>query len=171
MIQKEKDEIVGIKIKILIFSIIIGLILFVGIYIFLNQTLAKRKFLFSEVQAVVYKTPTCGCCQEYIGYLKTNGFKVEVKEVDDKEAEKIKKQIQIPFDLWSCHTTFINDYFIEGHVPVEAISKLLTKKPDIDGIALPDMPSGSPGMPGIKFYPFKIHSIKDGKDLGLFMEI
>jgi hypothetical protein len=30
-------------------------------------------------------------------------------------------------------------YFIEGHIPIEAINKLLTEKPEIDGIALPEM--------------------------------
>jgi hypothetical protein len=62
-------------------------------------------------------------------------------------------------------------YFIEGHIPIEAINKLLTEKPKINGIALPEMPSDSPGMPGFKLSPFKIHSIKNGQDQGIFMEI
>jgi len=62
-------------------------------------------------------------------------------------------------------------YFIEGHIPIEAIEKLLTEKPEIDGIALLEMPSGSPGMLGFKLAPFKIHSIKNGQDQGIFMEI
>lgn len=157
--------------KSLVLGIILGLILVGAIYVLVKQPLTKRNPLFSELQAVIYKTPTCGCCKEYISYLKANGFNVEVREVNDEELENIKKQTQIPSDLWSCHTAFINNYFIEGHIPVEAINKLLTEKSDIKGIALPGMPSGSPGMPGIKFYPFKIHSVKDGKDLGLFMEI
>ena len=63
----------------------------------------------------------------------------------------------------SCHTAIFGDYFVEGHVPIEAVNKLLEEKPDIDGIALPEMPSGSPGMPGPKLEPFKIYSIKDGQ--------
>jgi hypothetical protein len=62
-------------------------------------------------------------------------------------------------------------YFIEGHIPIEAIEKLLTEKPEIDGIALPEMPSGSPGMPGFKLAPFKIHSVKNGQDQGIYIEI
>ncbi|BCX15742.1 MAG: metal-binding protein [Candidatus Parcubacteria bacterium] len=157
--------------KSLILGIVIGVIFFSAIYFFNKQPLTQKNPLFSELQAVVYKTPTCGCCKEYINYLKANGFSVEVREVSDEELENVKKQNQIPADLWSCHTVFLNNYFVEGHMPVEAISKLLTEKPNINGIALPKMPSGSPGMPGIKLYPFKIYSVKDGKDLGLFMEI
>jgi len=33
---------------------------------------------------------------------------------------------------------------------IEAIKKLLEERPGIDSIALPGMPSGSPGMPGPK---------------------
>jgi hypothetical protein len=62
-------------------------------------------------------------------------------------------------------------YFIEGHIPVGAIEKLLNEKPEIDGIALPEMPSGYPGMQGFKLSPFKIRSIKNGQDKGIFMEI
>jgi hypothetical protein len=63
----------------------------------------------------------------------------------------------------SCHTLIIEDYFVEGHIPIEAIEKLLAEQPDIDGITLPDMPSGSPGMPGVKKGDFVIYSVKGGK--------
>jgi hypothetical protein len=70
----------------------------------------------------------------------------------------------------SCHTTVIDGYFVEGHVPFEAIEKLLAERPDIDGIALPDMPAGSPGMPGRKSGPFDIYQVKDGQ-YSLFVSI
>jgi len=56
-------------------------------------------------------------------------------------------------------------------IPIEAIEKLLSEKPEIDGIALPEMPSGFPGMPGFKIEKWKIHSIKNGQDQGIFIEI
>lgn len=65
--------------------------------------------------------------------------------------------------MQSCHTTLVSEYFVEGHVPVEAIWKLLEEQPPIDGIALPGMPSGSPGMGGDKEKPLVIYSILDGK--------
>jgi len=35
---------------------------------------------------------------------------------------------------------------IEGHVPIESINKLFREKQNINGIAVPGMPLGSPGM-------------------------
>lgn len=110
--------------------------------------------------AIVYKTPSCGCCGNYVSYLKGQGFDVEVKNMSD--LSEIKSQYNIPPPMQSCHTTIIGDYAVEGHMPIEAIEKLLAERPEIDGIALPGMPSGSPGMPGIKQTSFEIHGLKDG---------
>ena len=35
---------------------------------------------------------------------------------------------------------------IEGHVPMPDIRRLLAERPDAIGLAVPDMPYGSPGM-------------------------
>ena len=72
--------------------------------------------------------------------------------------------------MQSCHTTILGKYFIEGHVPLEAINKLLKEQPDIDGIALPGMPIGTPGMPGEKEEPYVIYQLIDGKP-SVFMTI
>ncbi len=109
----------------------------------------------------VYRSPTCGCCQEYERYLEAEGFNVESIKTEDHT--EIKDRLDIPPDMRSCHTAMIEEYFIEGHVPVEAIRKLLEERPLIDGIALPGMPSGSPGMGGDKEQPFIIYSIVEGK--------
>jgi hypothetical protein len=53
-------------------------------------------------------------------------------------------------------------YFLEGHVPLEAVGKLLNIRPAVDGIALPGMPAGSPGMGGVKTEPFTIYSSTNG---------
>jgi hypothetical protein len=109
----------------------------------------------------VYASPTCGCCHLYIPYLRENGYAVNEVSVQDINAPKEK--YGVPEEAWSCHTATVDGYFIEGHVPVEAIDKLLTEKPAIDGIALPGMPPGSPGMNGEKTARFEIVAIKDGK--------
>jgi hypothetical protein len=164
------------KNKYLIFGILIGALI-VGLYYFSNFSPKQTKFSgltrldSSRLAATIYKTPNCNCCENYISYLKSNGFKVEKKEVSDEELTNLKKQIGLPENLWSCHTVLLNNYFIEGHIPIEAIEKLLTEKPEIDGIALLQMPSGSPGMPGFKLSPFKIHSVKNGQDQGIYIEI
>ena len=117
--------------------------------------------LLSGQQAIVFKSPTCGCCGIYIEHLKHNGLVVEIKDVPD--VTPIKDSSNIPQTVRSCHTTKIGDYFVEGHVPAEAIEKLMKEKPDIDGIAMPGMPSGSPGMHGAKIGDFVIYAVKDGQ--------
>ncbi len=77
--------------------------------------------------------------------------------------DEVKDDYGIPEDMRSCHTSIMGDYYVEGHVPVEAIWKLLQEQPEIDGIALPGMPDGSPGMSGKKEQPFIIYSIADGE--------
>lgn len=99
-------------------------------------------------EAVVYKNPQCGCCKGWATYLQRHGYKVTVIDTDDMES--LKRRLQVPDSLHSCHTAKIGGYVIEGHVPVEAIDKLLARRPDFIGIASPGMPSGSPGMDGPK---------------------
>ncbi len=117
--------------------------------------------------AVVYKSLTCGCCEGFISELK-NDFDVDIRIMDD--ISSIKEKYNIPLEMQSCHTTIVGDYFIEGHVPMEAIDELLKTMPDVEGIILPGMPAGAPGMSGIKKEPFKIYSLKDGV-ISEFLEI
>ena len=90
--------------------------------------------------------------------------------ITTENMQSIKTKYDIPKNMESCHTSIIDNYFVEGHIPLEAINKLLIEKPLIDGIALPNMPSGSPGMPGIKRETFVIYSITNGQ-IGEFMRI
>ena len=116
----------------------------------------------------VFKTASCGCCYGYVLFLEEENFKV--KQTDMRSLHLIKKKYNIPLEMQSCHTTILGKYFIEGHVPIEAINKLLKEKPDIDGIALPGMPIGTPGMPGEKVEPYIIYQLVDGKS-SVFMTI
>jgi hypothetical protein len=75
----------------------------------------------------------------------------------------IKKRFGEPEELGSCHTMEIDGYVVEGHIPKEAIQKLLTERPDIKGIGMAGMPMGSPGMPGRKAGDFVVYEItRDG---------
>lgn len=92
---------------------------------------------------VIYKTPTCGCCQKWVDHVKAS-FTTEVHDLDNIGA--IKTKYGVPAELASCHTSLIGNYVVEGHVPASAITRLLKEKPAIVGIAVPGMPIGSPGM-------------------------
>ena len=116
----------------------------------------------------VFKTPSCGCCYGYVLFLEEEKFKV--KKTDMRSLHTIKQKYNIPVEMQSCHTTIMGKYFIEGHVPFEAVEKLLKEQPDIDGIALPGMPIGTPGMPGKKEEPFVVYQLIDGK-FSIFMTI
>lgn len=93
----------------------------------------------------VFKTPTCGCCGMWVDHLVESGFEVEVHDNPDLSA--IKQMAGVPDHLRACHTAKIGEYTIEGHIPADAIKKLLAKRPKIKGLAVPGMPAGSPGMP------------------------
>ena len=111
--------------------------------------------------AVVYASPSCGCCGQYADYLGSEGgYTVDLQRTED--VDSIKTDAGVPEDAAGCHTTMIGDYVVEGHVPLEAIDKLLQQRPAVNGIALPGMPAGSPGMGGAKEAPFEILSFADG---------
>jgi hypothetical protein len=61
----------------------------------------------------------------------------------------------------------VDGYLVEGHVPLAAIDRLLARGPAIDGIALPGMPAGSPGMGGVADGPLEVLAIQAG-ELGPF---
>jgi hypothetical protein len=112
-------------------------------------------------KSMLYKVPECGCCEGYADYLRENGFTVDVKPTND--LTQISQNAGVPADLQGCHTMFIEDYVVDGHVPVGVIRKLLSERPKIAGITLPGMPEGSPGMTGRKSTPFVIYAVtKDG---------
>lgn len=92
----------------------------------------------------VYKSPTCGCCTNWVKHLQQHGFATEVTETDDVAA--IKARHNIPAKVQSCHTAIVGGYVLEGHVPAADVQRLLKDKPAVVGLAVPGMPIGSPGM-------------------------
>ena len=74
---------------------------------------------------------------------------VALHEVDDLGTARLAGGV--PDDLASCHTARVAGYTVEGHVPVEAVRRLLELRPVIVGLAVPGMPVGAPGMsvPGL----------------------
>ncbi len=103
---------------------------------------------------VVYKSPTCGCCKEWVSHLKESGFSVEVHDRDDMHP--VKTELGVPQHLQSCHTARVGDYVIEGHVPAGDINRLLKEKLDVAGLTVPGMPMGSPGMEGPRKDPYEV---------------
>lgn len=117
----------------------------------------------------VYKTPTCGCCSDWTGYLDDEGFAVEAEDVTQRELNEIKQEAGLDRSLASCHTAFFGDYVVEGHVPAREIRRLLAEEPDIAGISVPGMPVGSPGMEvGDRKDPYQVVAFDDAGETSVF---
>ena len=127
--------------------IYLSIILLSGVIVW---AFAKRSNQINEAvnkdlpEVVMYKNPQCICCDRWASYLRKQGYPVSVNI--SSEMISIKETNNVPSNLASCHTAFIDDYVVEGHVPVEDINKMLKDRPDAVGIAAPGMPAASPGM-------------------------
>jgi hypothetical protein len=96
----------------------------------------------------VWKSPSCGCCKDWVVHLEANGFAVKVNDVGNTG---MRGRLGIPAALGSCHTALVGGYAIEGHVPASDIRRLLAERPSAMGLAVPGMPIGSPGMDGPEY--------------------
>jgi hypothetical protein len=96
----------------------------------------------------VWKSPTCGCCNDWIAILQAEGFSVQGIDEGNTTA---RQRLGIPAKLGSCHTALVAGYAIEGHVPPREIRRLLSEKPAAVGLTVPGMPIGSPGMDGPEY--------------------
>jgi len=121
----------------------------------------------SQAQSItVYKSPTCGCCKKWISHLEDNGFKVTAHDTSDLES--IKRQNGVADHLGSCHTALVEGYVIEGHVPADAIHRLLKEKPVAAGLTVPGMPMGSPGMEGPRKDPYNVLLFNRSGDVAIY---
>lgn len=105
---------------------------------------AARASAAAPATVTVYKNRSCGCCGGWVEHMKAAGFPVEV--VTTPQVNRVKVRLGVPDDLASCHTAEVGGYVIEGHVPADAVKRLLAEKPQARGLAVPGMPIGSPGM-------------------------
>lgn len=96
----------------------------------------------------VYRSPDCSCRHLWADIARRVGW--TVANADKLDMATFKAEVGVPMEAASCHTTLVGGYLVEGHVPLEAVERLLAERPAMDGIALPGMPPGSPGMAGTK---------------------
>jgi hypothetical protein len=139
----------------------------------LNQKVRPR--VSSTKQAVVgsemtvFRSPTCGCCGQWIEHMKAAGFSVQDNSTDDLQS--VKQQYGIPTNLTSCHTAMVEGYVVEGHVPAGDVQRLLAEKPDVVGIAVRGMPMGSPGMEsGNRVEPYTVLSFTEQGETAVFAQ-
>jgi hypothetical protein len=117
----------------------------------------------------VFKTPYCGCCNDWVTHMEQEGFSVEAVDVSQEELNRLKYHGGLQPGMGSCHTAFIDGYLLEGHVPANDVRRLLEQQPDVAGLAVPGMPAGSPGMEmGDHFDPFDVITFDRSGQSGVF---
>ena len=114
-----------------------------SLMVFLSVTMAHAAGNHNSI--TVFQDPNCGCCDGWTAHMQASGFKV--KSIKSTEMAAIKQKLGVPYELASCHTAVINEtgQIIEGHVPANAVNKLLADA-SVKGVAAPGMPLNSPGM-------------------------
>jgi len=117
----------------------------------------------------VYKTPSCGCCNDWLNHLSTSG--IPFTSENRPSLAQLKSELGIAPNVRSCHTGVSTEgYVFEGHVPAKWIQAFLAQPPEgALGLSVPGMPLGSPGMEvpdahgGSKFMPYQVLLLmKDG---------
>jgi len=122
------------------------------------------------VQAItIYKSPNCGCCQDWAEHLAANGFETRIVETDN--LNEIKQEYDVPRDMASCHTALIGDLVIEGRVPANDIVAYL-EDPQFNtiGLSVPGMPHGTPGMETGRKDDYQVIAFNANGKQGVFRE-
>lgn len=122
----------------------------------------------SAAEVVVYKSPTCGCCEGWVKHMKQAGFSVRVD--DRTDLLPIKQKLGVPPRLYSCHTAVIGGKVVEGHVPADVVQRYLDAGSPGQGLGVPGMPPGSPGMPSLNPKPYDVFSF-DGMAVDVFQHV
>lgn len=105
----------------------------------------------------LHKDPNCGCCHLWGEAMQRAGY--SIRTIDEPDLAPVKMRYGVPDEMQSCHTAVVGGYFIEGHVPEQALTRLLSEQPDIAGLAVPGMPSGSPGMGDDPDASFEVYAV------------
>ena len=95
-------------------------------------------------EVTVFKSPSCQCCGKWVERMREYGFAVALDNMID--VTPIKRERGVPEALYSCHTSMVGGYTVEGHVPPDLVARILRERPDIAGLAVPGMPQSAPGM-------------------------
>ncbi|CAN5730498.1 DUF411 domain-containing protein [soil metagenome] len=136
-----------------------------------NDSQAQRVALAGAVSAdtiVVYKTPTCGCCNAWVDHVRANGFTVVTHDLNDLSEKK--RELGVPAGQISCHTAQVRGYTLEGHVPADLIHRMLDENARFKGLTVPGMPMGSPGMEGLIKQDYQVLSFDESGRTSVYAE-
>lgn len=126
-----------------------------------QDTNAVAQTASDKIEVVMYKNPGCQCCTKWAALMNDDQFDVIEKPIPN--LMEVKREKGVPARFESCHTAMVGDYFVEGHVPIEDVNRLLEEKPEgAIGLTVPGMPIGSPGMevPGREADNYDVYLVK-----------
>ncbi|KQN11748.1 DUF411 domain-containing protein [Sphingomonas sp. Leaf28] len=106
----------------------------------------------------MHRDPGCGCCEQWAKQVRQQ-FGRNVQIIDDARRDVLQRKMGVPADLSSCHTAIVDGMTFEGHVPIADMKRVLAQHlKGVNGLAVPGMPMGSPGMemPGMKAQPYEV---------------
>ncbi|MEP1152367.1 MAG: DUF411 domain-containing protein [Balneola sp.] len=150
--------------------LVLGLLFTIGFAAVLfwpkNETAGDLESMVAEtasdkIEVVMYKNPGCQCCTKWAAFMNEDKF--AVIETPIPNLMEVKREKGVPPRFESCHTAMVGEYFVEGHVPIEDVNRLLEEKPEgAIGLTVPGMPIGSPGMevPGREADNYDVYLVK-----------
>ncbi len=109
-------------------------------------TIAGTQVAAAAEAGIMWRTPSCGCCEAWARHMGASGFNLAIKDLPRSQLDAKKSVLGVAGKFAGCHTAQIGNYVIEGHVPAADVARLLAEKPDAVGLSVPGMPAGSPGM-------------------------
>ena len=115
----------------------------------------------SATRLTVYKSPSCGCCGDWIAHMENAGFSTRTEH--PPQLAGVKAALHIGPQYRSCHSAVSETGFVfEGHVPARYVQQFLAAPPPgAIGLSVPAMPVGSPGMEmGKRFMPYQVLLLK-----------
>ncbi len=113
----------------------------------------------------VYKDPNCGCCSKWVAHMRDAGFTLTERNTTDMAT--VKRERKVPEGLHSCHTSVVDGYVFEGHVPADLVAKVLRERPALLGLAVPGMPQSAPGM-DIGHERYEVHSFTKAGETAVY---
>lgn len=115
-----------------------------AVLVLLGRQLWSRPTATGLAAVTAYKDPNCQCCHKWVKHMRDAGFTVVERNTSDVNA--VKRERGVPQALVSCHTSVVDGYVFEGHIPADLVEQVLRERPAIAGLAAPGMPQSAPGM-------------------------
>jgi hypothetical protein len=115
---------------------------------------------------VMERDPGCPCCEEWAEHIKRELHVDVVMRDRPQSGATTHHDHGAPAMLIACHSMQVEGYTIEGHVPAREIARLVRERPEgVEGLSVPGMPAGSPGMevPGGFREPYEVMAFGNGK--------